>query len=106
MWPLPPIPSDDVYITFCVSTPTAQWKTQAGKYWMYNGMEYTDYNHNGIPNDPRPSCGGTDYGLHPPRSFHPQSVNVLFGDGRVESISNSISRMTWHNLGTRNGSDF
>jgi len=93
-------PGDVIYIPHCVDSPAEFWKTRVGEYWMFNGMEYTDYNHNGRPNDPRPSCGGTDYGLHPPRSFHPGLVNVLFGDGHVEAVPNSIDQRAWTAMGT------
>ena len=64
------------------------WTTTAGKYWLYSNMSDTHYNHNGVPNDPRPSCNANiandnGFGLHPPKSFHYACVNVLFGDGHV-----------------------
>jgi prepilin-type processing-associated H-X9-DG protein len=34
-------------------------------------------------------------------SFHPGGVNVLFGDGSVRFVKDSVARMTWWALGTR-----
>ena len=34
-------------------------------------------------------------------SNHPGGANVLFGDGSVKFIKDSIDRMTWWELGTR-----
>jgi len=98
-------PGDDIYIPYCVDSSFGRWKSRSGEFWMYNGMEHTDYNHNGSPNDPRPSCGGTTYGLHPPRSFHTGLVNVLFGDGHVVAVQDSIDRRVWTAMGTPSRGD-
>ena len=39
------------------------------------------------------------------RSWHPMSVHVLFMDGHVRPISNSIELRTWRALATRQGSE-
>ncbi len=41
----------------------------------------------------------------PPSSRHPGGVNVLFGDGSVKFIKNSINLPTWRALGTRAGGE-
>ncbi len=38
-------------------------------------------------------------------SWHPGGAQVVFADGHVEFISDSIDRETWHALGTRDGFD-
>jgi len=98
-------PGDDVYIPYCVESEASGWNPLVGQFWMFNGMENTDYNHNGVPNDPRPSCGFSDGGLHPPRSFHPGLVNVLYGDGRVEPVLDSIDHKVWASSGTSSQGD-
>jgi prepilin-type processing-associated H-X9-DG protein/prepilin-type N-terminal cleavage/methylation domain-containing protein len=90
---------DDAYIPYCLESPAKGWLTLVGRYWFYLGPENMAYNHNGAPNDQRPSCGGDSFGLLPPRSRHPGVVNVLFGDGHVESTSNSIETEVWHSKG-------
>jgi prepilin-type processing-associated H-X9-DG protein len=45
---------------------------------------------------------GFSYGAS---SNHPGGVNVLFGDGSVKFVKNSIARNTWWGLGTRNGGE-
>jgi prepilin-type N-terminal cleavage/methylation domain-containing protein/prepilin-type processing-associated H-X9-DG protein len=102
--PLPSSPTDDQYVPYCLATERAWWQHVAGRYWFYTGMYDTDNNHTGPPNDPRPSCGD-ERGLQPPRSYHPHLVNVLFGDGHVEPITNSIDQKTWESLGTHNAGD-
>jgi prepilin-type N-terminal cleavage/methylation domain-containing protein/prepilin-type processing-associated H-X9-DG protein len=39
------------------------------------------------------------------RSYHPGSVNVLMGDGRVRSFSDSIDLTVWRAIGSRNGAE-
>jgi prepilin-type N-terminal cleavage/methylation domain-containing protein/prepilin-type processing-associated H-X9-DG protein len=39
------------------------------------------------------------------RSYHAGGVNVLFVDGSVRFITNSIPQLTWRALGTRNGGE-
>jgi prepilin-type processing-associated H-X9-DG protein len=41
----------------------------------------------------------------PPSSHHPGGVNVLFGDGSVKFIKDSVNLTTWRALGTRAGSE-
>ncbi len=103
--------SDAQFIPLCVAAgPPYQWMTTTGRYWMYGGWADTQYSHNGVPNDPRPSCSEgmgrvADHGLEPPRSFHPGIVNVLMGDGHAIVATNSISSQVWTAMGTANAHD-
>jgi prepilin-type N-terminal cleavage/methylation domain-containing protein/prepilin-type processing-associated H-X9-DG protein len=104
------VSSDAEFIPRCLAGTPEFWKHTSGRYWMYAGFANTHYNHNGSPNDRRPSCGTShlrDYeiGLHPPRSFHGGVVHVLFGDGHTEAVADSINERTWAALGTDNAGD-
>ncbi len=104
------ISSDAQFIPLCLASEPVEWLLVSGRYWMYSGFPFTHYNHNGTPNDGRPSCGWPwirDYniGLHPPRSWHPGGVNVLYGDGRVAFAKNSVNPAVWIALGTYNAGD-
>ncbi|WP_422927304.1 DUF1559 domain-containing protein [Singulisphaera sp. PoT] len=96
---------EQAYIDYCLSATDFQWNLHSGSSWMHTGMYLTEYNHNGPPNDARPSCGGANFGLHPPRSFHSQSVNVLFGDGHLDAAMNSIDAAAWKRMGTPSSGD-
>ncbi len=41
----------------------------------------------------------------PPASNHPGGVNIVFADGSVHFIKNSINLFNWWSLGTRNGAE-
>lgn len=103
--------SDTELIPICLATTPALWDATAGRYWIYSGFANTNYNHNGTPNDPRPSCVAFDPsdahmgGLSPPRSHHPGGVNVLCGDGHVQFVKDSIGVRQWVALGTYRASD-
>lgn len=51
--------------------------------------------------------GGEDDGSNivTPSSSHRGGVNVLFGDGRIQFIDETIDLPTWWSIGTRNGSE-
>jgi prepilin-type N-terminal cleavage/methylation domain-containing protein/prepilin-type processing-associated H-X9-DG protein len=101
--------SDAELIPFCLSAPALYWNSTAGRYWLYADFVNTGYNHNGVPNDRRPTCGpliepgllGGPGGLDPPRSYHVGAVNVLFGDGHVQAVSDSVNQTRWTAMGTR-----
>jgi prepilin-type N-terminal cleavage/methylation domain-containing protein/prepilin-type processing-associated H-X9-DG protein len=95
---------DDAYIPACVGSADAWWQSESGRFWFYNGLFFTSYNHNGSPNDRRMSCGSYS-GLQPPRSFHPGVVNVLYGDGHGATVMDSISTAVWRAQGTHDSQD-
>ncbi|AGA31153.1 DUF1559 domain-containing protein [Singulisphaera acidiphila] len=49
--------------------------------------------------------GGPTYSAVTSRSYHSGGVNVLFGDGSVHFIKNSIAWQTWRALGSIGGSE-
>jgi prepilin-type processing-associated H-X9-DG protein len=70
------------------------------------------YSHTSPPN--RKSCYYSDsQGANPfsyeaistAGSAHPGGVNVLFGDGSVRFIKNSVDYRTWYFIGSRNGGE-
>jgi prepilin-type processing-associated H-X9-DG protein len=49
--------------------------------------------------------GGPTFGALTSRSYHPGGVNVLFGDGSVRFIKDSIAGNIWRALGTIRGNE-
>ena len=102
---------EDDFVAPCLSSADRVWLPFTGRYWFYNGDPFTYYHHLGRPNDDRPSCF-SHYERHwgilgfaPPRSNHAGSVNVLYGDGHVEPILDSIDPRLWRALGTPRGGE-
>ena len=49
---------------------------------------------------------GSDFGhLFVPGSNHSGGVNVLFADGSVRFVKNSINQLTWMAIGSTNGGE-
>jgi prepilin-type processing-associated H-X9-DG protein len=73
-----------------------------GATWLGSGETLNTYNHGMPPNSCGCGYGGATYGfMASASSRHPGTVNVLFADGSVHSIKNSIAFNVWWALGTR-----
>ncbi len=73
-----------------------------GSAWLASGETMNQYNHGMPPNTIACGYGGTVYGIMASASSrHPGIVNVLFADGSVHAIKNSIAVNIWWALGTR-----
>ncbi len=90
---------------------TTPLTSKQGYSWVMGEMCCTTYNHVSTPNTF--TCAGIGFPGNmanmamqvPPSSRHPGGVNVLFGDGDVRFVRDSISLQTWQALGTRNGGE-
>lgn len=76
-----------------------------GASWLELGYAHTLYNHTLPPNDR--SCANSILakGAWTAGSLHPRGANVLFVDGHVQFIRESVSRDGWRALGTMNGNE-
>jgi prepilin-type processing-associated H-X9-DG protein len=107
-------PPDWLAAQYCQNTPGLAydyyWK---GEFALSGG--HNQYSHTQTPN--RRSCYYTNVNSYPPTSsdqdyagatqtmvaassFHPGGVNVLFMDGSVHFIKNSVSVMAWYAIAT------
>jgi prepilin-type N-terminal cleavage/methylation domain-containing protein/prepilin-type processing-associated H-X9-DG protein len=95
----------------------AEWNVsnRRGFMWASGEMRCASYNHYYTPNPQIYDCvtniitNGEDtytaVAFRAARSNHSNGVNVLFGDGSVHFISNSVSLTTWRALATRSGGE-
>jgi prepilin-type processing-associated H-X9-DG protein len=101
-------------LTACQSTSRATGLLMCmdmGECWAMGEDCCTQYNHVSTPNTL--FCAGFPFpgGMEnmamdsPPSSAHTGGVNVLFCDGSVHFITDSISLISWQALGTRNNGD-
>jgi prepilin-type N-terminal cleavage/methylation domain-containing protein/prepilin-type processing-associated H-X9-DG protein len=88
----------------------------AGYQWAYAGADSTNFNTIVTPNSTAytwnacrfgcQGCGISPYGAYSnASSLHPGGVNAGFADGSVRFIKNSISMLTWMQLGTKAGGE-
>ena len=102
-----PATPDEAY-AFCKSMDwtnlSFQGVSDVGAPWIYGYHSTTSYQNISPPNTR--SC------MYPPsrimttaNSEHPGGVNVLFGDGSVKFVKNSVNLQTWRAIGTRKGGE-
>ena len=90
--------------------------SRLGATWAIGDMTCTTYNHVSGPNSR--TCAGMTSDMMmpgasmvnmavqlPPSSYHPGGVNVLFGDGSVRFVKESVALDVWRALSTRNGGE-
>jgi prepilin-type processing-associated H-X9-DG protein len=81
------------------------WRLDKGYGWWDGDYRTTLYNHYLTPNATRFDCWQTSPPHNPAikaaRSFHPGGANVLFCDGHVQFVKDSVNVTTWRALGTR-----
>ena len=93
--------------------PTSNFNTSgsisSGEFWWDGHYETGQYNHIMTPNtwscDDAANDWVNDGGASAPSSHHPGGVNLLFADGSVRFIKDSINPQTWWALGSRNGGE-
>ena len=82
-----------------------------GFMWASGEMRCGSYNHYYTPNPPIYDCVANDLttitsmAFRAARSNHTGGVNVLFGDGSVHFVTQSVSLTTWRALSTRSGGE-
>ena len=96
---------------FKVAQPNASQAYDSGNRWGWGSVGISLFNTVVTPNSKQfawntckstcPNCGGDDANFANSQSNHPGGVNVLFTDGSVRFIKDSISPQTWMALGTK-----
>ena len=88
---------------------TGGWRFDKGNGWWDGDYRSTLYNHYYTPNSPLNDCFGPTNRHNPAwkaaRSLHPGGVNVLFCDGHLSYVKDSIAPATWKALATRDGGE-
>ena len=89
----PLIPAD------CLGSTTYRYDRQTN--WIDGDYRHTMYNHYLVPNSTTYDClRGPQHGWRTARSRHPGGVNVLFADGGVHFIKNSVNLVAWRGIAT------
>jgi prepilin-type N-terminal cleavage/methylation domain-containing protein/prepilin-type processing-associated H-X9-DG protein len=90
---------------FCRGSITL-WVGQRGREWVRGSYIYATINFYWTPNFAQMDClSGNIRGRMSARSAHPGGVNVLFLDGHVGFIKDSMQQATWRAIATRRGGE-
>ncbi|WP_152053014.1 DUF1559 domain-containing protein [Tautonia marina] len=82
------------------------WRGNRNYGWAVGRLDAALYNHFLLPNDRQPDCYHTHVrGWKAARSDHPGGVNLLFCDGHVGFLKDTVNPMTWRALATRRGGE-
>ncbi len=84
----------------------AGWLLNRGAGWWDGNYQNALYNHYLLPNANRPDCiVYHNPGWKAARSAHPAGVNLLYCDGHVAFVKDTISLPTWRAVSTRAGGE-
>ncbi len=102
------VPNFDTFSGACASIQPSTSKIVAAKRcrWICGGFGDTLLNFAMLPREH--NClnqGNMNSGLFPANSRHPSGVNVLFVDGHVTFMRDSVNLAAWRALGTRAGAE-
>ncbi len=90
------------------ASPTG-WRLDMGYAWWDGDYRATLYNHYYTPNSRRWDCWQARSPCNPAlkaaRSNHPGGVSVLFCDGHVRFVKDSVAKPVWRAVATRNGGE-
>jgi hypothetical protein len=111
VWYLPQQESVEAALSACESLPREPAGYEyvgdefgLGHPWFFGDWGHGLYNHVLPPN--RPSCHPGDWGhlksIYTSASLHPKIVNLIYADGRCESINESVDSRVWRSLGSCN----
>jgi prepilin-type N-terminal cleavage/methylation domain-containing protein len=81
--------------------------------WPFAGYDASQYNHVAPPNWSGYDCGSIsaipdtphEFAIVAPRSEHPGSVVLAFGDGHTAIVNDGIDLPVWRAIGSRNGEE-
>jgi prepilin-type processing-associated H-X9-DG protein/prepilin-type N-terminal cleavage/methylation domain-containing protein len=91
----------------CTANSTGTWNHERGAKWIVGNYGNTLYNHALTPNSKEWDCLNMTQqkARMSARSEHSGGVNVVYCDGHVQFIGDSVSPMVWQAIATRAGGE-
>ncbi|WP_145084055.1 DUF1559 domain-containing protein [Planctomycetes bacterium ETA_A8] len=91
----------------CGASSSGTWNHERGAKWILGNYGNTLYNHFQAPNSANWDCMNATQqkALMTARSYHPGVVAVLFCDGSVRYLGESVALSTWRAIATRDESE-
>ncbi len=77
------------------AAPSQGWGQDRCSSWVVGSPLYSTYGAFLPPNSKHPSVWCMNYGFYAARSHHIDGVNVVFADGRVDFVSDSVAPEIW-----------
>ena len=83
------------------------WAGDRGREWSRGSFVMSSYNHFYPPNSKSPDCtdSGRAAAVTGPRSFHPGGANLLFLDGHVQFVKDTVNLVAFRAISTRAGGE-
>jgi prepilin-type N-terminal cleavage/methylation domain-containing protein/prepilin-type processing-associated H-X9-DG protein len=94
-----------VPVTDALCQGVTTWNTDRGARWADGEVQYSLYDHHYPPNAPQWDCIALEFSFKPPRSRHPNGVNLLLADGSGRFVSSAVNLAAWQALGSRAGGE-
>jgi len=102
---------DDAFETGCENSQSYQWAFKGEVWWSWYSGRGSGLGFSKRPNRKSCDAGWESFGEDTPAalmassSLHPGGVNVVFCDGSVRFVSDSVDQQIWWALGTRDGQE-
>ena len=91
--------ADDAALDALMKT-VPKWRSDIGKSWIVGKYDSSLFNAFYTPNSRFPNLYLSNYGYIGARSNHSGIVNVLYGDGSVRAVSDSVEKSVWRAMAT------
>ncbi len=95
-------PGDNPVLETAVAA-AASWSGVRCNAWIHGKDGDTGFNAYASPNARTSDVVKNNWGFLATRSLHTGGVNVMYGDGSVHFVTDSVDMTTWRALSTRNG---
>ncbi|WP_406697722.1 DUF1559 domain-containing protein [Singulisphaera sp. Ch08] len=99
------VPGSTPVLSESLCSSASSWSGDRGISWIWGQTPKACFDAWRPPNARFPDCSTNGIGFFKASSQHPGGVNVLFGDGHVQFVRDSLQPAVWRGLATRAGGE-